>query len=111
MAFLAVTLSFLISNMIGTVTAIDEYVVVYQSTSSRGSQRPAEYDCYFENLWTSDRHPNEYPVQGDSIGWSDTVATAHGASFRLFQSNTVASSGVTDFVRVSDGFHGPLFVR
>ena len=57
----------------------------------------ARFKCSFENLWTEENHPQDYP---DNAAWSAPIFVVHSNQLTVWETGQLASPGVSRFVKV-----------
>jgi len=60
--------------------------------SSVPSSTDVQYNCVFENQWTRDRHPKDYP--SDAVHWTRQVLASHSSSYNMWREGSLASNAV-----------------
>ena len=68
-------------------------IIESESTLSNvPKNRPVGYTATFTNLWTSDRHPYEFP--SSNAHWSKIVYASHSGAYSMWCADCIASGGV-----------------
>jgi len=68
------------------IETIDSYV---------SSSRNVKYNCAFENQWSPERHPNNFPtVDRISVHWTKQILAAHDNEYHIWKEGDMASEGV-----------------
>lgn len=72
--------------------------VVSVVPGSAPTAKDAEMTCAFENQWTSERHPNDYPIGAE---WSPIILASHNTQYQMWgEPGVTASDGVKEFTEV-----------
>lgn len=79
------------------VNAQPEYIVVNEEASDLSTSAKATYECIFQNLWTRQRHPIDFPK---SAHWSAPVVPTHNKRYQMFKAGSRASNGVEQVAEV-----------
>jgi len=56
------------------------------------SSTDVQYNCEFENIWTRDRHPRDYPT--DAVHWSRQVLASHDSDYNMWKEGSMASTAI-----------------
>jgi len=83
----AASMSMSLNDNLQKVTAVDSTVP---------SNFDVQYDCRFENLWTKERHPNEYPL--DAVHWTQQVLASHSDTYSMWESGNLASKAMRKII-------------
>lgn len=59
----------------------------------------ATYECSFNNLWTEQMHPTDFP---DAASWSDPMFVVHSEKFHVWKKGEKASDGVANFAKTGE---------
>lgn len=87
-----VLISFIFLHHYCNAQTVPEYLTIHTEASQRSSSSEnVAYDCILLNLWTSDRHPKDFP--GDPH-WSPPVYASHNKKYTMFEEGKKASKGV-----------------
>jgi len=70
------------------------------STISVREHEDVEYNCVFENLWTKERHPRDYPY--DAMHWKEQVLASHNFEYSMWKENSFASTAVRKLIEKYD---------
>ena len=68
-----------------------------------GAADPASYTVVFERSWSSDTHPQDFPLLAH---FSPVIGVTHGAGYDPFKSGGTASAGIEKLCE--EGKHQPL---
>jgi len=79
---------------------VDGKPIVNTVDSSVPSSTDVQYNCEFENQWTKDRHPNEYPTQG-AVHWTRQFLVSHSDDYGVWKEGSMASSGVKQYAEAA----------
>jgi len=77
----------------------EQYAVVSQTPSNVPVSQVVDYECLFDNRWTPDRHPNDYP---DAARWIEPVVVTHSDLYTMFSPGSLASNGVKQMATVRE---------
>lgn len=80
---------FIFALLLSTSVAIP---VIRTADSSVPSSSDVQYNCVFENQWTKDRHPKEYPL--DAVHWTRQVLASHSSNYNMWKEGSLASDAV-----------------
>jgi hypothetical protein len=69
-----------------------------QSLSTVTTSHSVTYSCTFNNNWSAENHPNNYP--GSSAHWSPPVVVAHNNKYNMWKPCKLASKGDEDVAEV-----------
>lgn len=86
---LASTVSVLLASA-SAASAMKDRTVLQRGSDVSTSQE-ASFTCETINLWTNDRHPDDYP---NNAHWSPPVYAAHDSSYTMFKEGDMATAGV-----------------
>jgi len=81
-------------------TATADSIDTRNIDSTLSSKLDVQYSCIFENLWTKERHPSEYPL--DAMHWKKQVLASHSDAYSMWESGALASNAVDKMVESSD---------
>lgn len=73
------------------------YDVVFSTMSTLATTQTASYDCRVSSLWTSGRHPEDYP---SNATFEVPIIVSHGTAYELFNLNELASSSLQVYAEV-----------
>mmetsp|Transcript_52644 Transcript_52644/g.58828 ORF Transcript_52644/g.58828 Transcript_52644/m.58828 type:complete len:86 (+) Transcript_52644:385-642(+) len=65
---------------------------VNQVLSTVPASHSVTYSCKFNNMWSSENHPINYP--GNDAHWSAPVLAAHSKKYKMWKPGKLASDGV-----------------
>jgi hypothetical protein len=71
--------------------------------ATAAAAEPASYTVVFERTWSSDSHPQDFPLLAH---FSPVIGVTHGAGYDPFRSGATASAGIEKLCE--EGKHQPL---
>jgi len=71
--------------------------------TTAAAAEPASYTVVFERTWSSDTHPQDFPLLAH---FSPVIGATHGAGYDPFRSGATASAGIEKLCE--EGKHQPL---
>ena len=71
--------------------------------TTAAAAEPASYTVVFERTWSSDTHPQDFPLLAH---FSPVIGVTHGAGYDPFRSGATASAGIEKLCE--EGKHQPL---
>jgi len=81
---------FISAFLLSTAAAITDIQTV---DSTVPSSIDVQYNCVFQNQWTRDRHPMNYPLYA-AVHWTRQVLASHGSAYNMWKEGSLASSAV-----------------
>ena len=76
---------------------VEPYEVVQTTSSTLPASSEAEYTCIIRNLWTQDRHPNNFPA---SARLTPAILVVHSESYSVWEENALASAELNEMAEV-----------
>ena len=89
-------LSLLLASAAAAAAAKDRTVL--RLGSDVPTSREASFTCETINLWTTERHPDDFP---NNAHWSPPVYAAHDGNYTMFKEGGMATAGVELVAEVS----------
>jgi len=66
---------------------------IERTNSGIPSSNDVQYNCMFQNLWTKDRHPNEFPEIA-AAHWTKQVLASHNIRYSMWSEGSLANDAV-----------------
>jgi len=86
-------------NRAASLPVSDPQQVTSAVTGNIPASQPVLVSCEFENKWTQETHPTDYPRNAH---WSPIVLASHSDQYNMWSAGALASRGVEEVAEVSD---------
>ena len=64
------------------------------------SSQDVAYNCFSNNLWNEERHPNNFPENKLIVHWSSQVLASHNSSYSLWKEGIPVSLKVESMAEI-----------